>query len=127
MGPSSVLLDPCLRCSRVRLYLRVGSGVGHGEETGADVLLLEVLVGELLAVDGLATGAVTTGEVTTLEHELGDDAVERRALVAEALLAGAESAEVLGGLGDDVVVEGEVDATGLLCGVVSFCVDGELC
>jgi hypothetical protein len=42
--------------------------------------------------------------------------VERRALVAEALLAGAESAEVLGGLGDNVVKEVEVDATGLLCG-----------
>ena len=56
--------------------LRVGAGVGHGEEAGADVLLLEVLVGELLAVDGLAAGAVAAGEVTSLEHELGDDAVE---------------------------------------------------
>lgn len=67
------------------------------------------------------------GEVTTLEHEVGDDTVEARALVAEALLARAESAEVLlqvmkrrqlgslqlstrtaaqthGSLGDDVVV-----------------------
>ena len=59
---------------------------------------------------------VTAGEVTALEHEVGDDTVERRALVAEALLAGAESAEVLGGLGDNVVKEVEVDATGLLCG-----------
>jgi hypothetical protein len=41
--------------------------------------------------------------------------VERRALVAEALLAGAESTEVLSGLGDNVVKEVEVDATGLLC------------
>jgi hypothetical protein len=48
---------------------------------------------------------VATGEVTTLEHELGDDAVEAGALVVEglaglagALLAGAESAEVLGSL-----------------------------
>ena len=91
---------------------------------------LEVLVGELLAVDGLATSAlledvsvlrsaqlgcvvrsyVATGEVTTLEHELGDDTVELGAGVAEALLASAESAEVLSGLGDNVVVEGEVDA-----------------
>jgi len=91
---------------------------------------LEVLVGKLLAVDGLATSAlledvsvlrsaqlgcvvcsyVATGEVTTLEHELGDHAVELGAGVAEALLASAESAEVLSGLGDDIVVEGEVDA-----------------
>ena len=48
---------------------------------------------------------VAAGEVTTLEHELGDDAVEAGALVVEglaalssALLAGAESAEVLSGL-----------------------------
>ena len=38
--------------------LRVGAGVGHGEETGAGVLLVEVLVGELLAVDGLAASAL---------------------------------------------------------------------
>jgi hypothetical protein len=58
---------------------------------------------------------VTTGEVTTLEHEVRDDSVEGRALVTEALLASAESAEVLGGLGDDVIVEVEVDATILCC------------
>jgi hypothetical protein len=38
--------------------LRVGAGVGHGEKTGAGVLLDEVLIGELLAIDGLATGAL---------------------------------------------------------------------
>lgn len=104
------------------MSLRVGASVGHGEETGTSVLDVEVLVGELLAVDGLATGAVTTGEITTLKHELGDDAVESRALVAEALLAGAESAEVLSGLGDDVIVELEVDAAGLLCVVYQLSV-----
>jgi hypothetical protein len=91
----------------------VGAGVGHGKKTGAVVLLLEVLVGELLAVDGLATSAVATGEVTTLEHEIGDDTVEGRALVAEAVLASAELLEVAGGLGDDVVVELEVNAASL--------------
>lgn len=55
---------------------------------------------------------VAAGEVTALEHELRDDAVELAAGVAEALLAGAEGAEVLGGLGDDVVEELEVDAAG---------------
>ena len=58
---------------------------------------------------------VAAGEVTALEHELRDDAVEARAGVAEALLAGAESAEVFGGLGDDVVVEVELDAASLGC------------
>jgi hypothetical protein len=92
----------------------VGAGVGHGEQTRFVVLQVEVLISELLTVDGLATSAVTTGEVTTLEHEVRDDSVEGRALVTEALLASAESAEVLGGLGDDVIVEVEVDAT-ILC------------
>lgn len=58
---------------------------------------------------------VATGEVTALEHELGDNAVEGRALVAEALLTSAESTEVLGSLGNNVVVEVEVDAAALGC------------
>merc|ERR1711991_151902 len=82
----------------------VGAGVGHGKDAGAGVLQCEVLVLELLAVDGLAAGAVTAREVTTLEHEVRDDTVEDAALVvqglagaASALLAGAESTEVLRG------------------------------
>lgn len=55
---------------------------------------------------------VTTSEVSTLKHEVGNDTVELAALVAEALLAGAQGAEVLGGLGDDIVEELEVDAAG---------------
>ena len=42
--------------------------------------------------------------------------MELGALVAKALLAGAESLEVLSGLGDDVVEELEVDAARSLCG-----------
>lgn len=55
---------------------------------------------------------VATGEVTTLEHEVGDHTVELGAGVAEALLASAESAEVLSSLGDNIFEEGEVDAAG---------------
>jgi hypothetical protein len=48
--------------SRVRRefvnYVRSGTSVGHGEDTGASVLQVEVLVLELLAVDGLATSAL---------------------------------------------------------------------
>jgi hypothetical protein len=65
-------------------------------------------------VDGVSTH-VATGEVTTLEHEVRDDTVELGARVAEALLASAESTEVLDGLGDNVVEELEVDAAGALC------------
>ena len=42
--------------------------------------------------------------------------MEFGALVSKALLASAESTEVLSCLGDDVVEELEVDATGLRCG-----------
>lgn len=41
-----------------RSNLRVGAGVGHGQQTGAVVLQLEVLIGKLLAVDGLAASAL---------------------------------------------------------------------
>ena len=37
-----------------------------------------------------------------LAHEVGDDTVEGGSLVAVSLLAGAQGAEVLAGLGDDV-------------------------
>lgn len=62
----------------------------------------EVLVLEFVAVDGLSAGAVVVGEVTTLAHEVGDDAVECGALVSVALFAGAQGAEVLACLGNDI-------------------------
>jgi len=89
----------------------VGTSIGHGQHAGLGVSFLKVLIRKLLAVDRLATGAITTGEVATLQHELWDDSVEGRALVAEALLASAESTEVLGSLGNYIVVEDEVDPT----------------
>jgi len=91
----------------------VGTCVGHGQETRSGVLHLEVLVCEFLAVDGLATSAIATSEVSTLQHELRNDAVELATLVSEALLASAESTEVLGSLWDYIVIEVEVDTTPL--------------
>ena len=58
---------------------------------------------------------VTTSEISTLKHELRDDTMELAARVAEALLAGAEGTEVLGGLWDGLVEELEVDAGRTLC------------
>nr|XP_003188721.1 hypothetical protein ANI_1_1028064 [Aspergillus niger CBS 513.88] len=43
--------------------LRVGTSVGHGEETGLVVLVDEVLIGELLTVDGATTGLLTLWRV----------------------------------------------------------------
>lgn len=95
------------------------------------MLLLEVLVCEFLSVDRFSTGAlsepssacvrrsfqrtthIAASEVTSLEHEFGDHTVEFRVFVAEALLARAQRAEVLDGLGDNVIEEVEVDATRL--------------
>jgi hypothetical protein len=50
--------------------VRVGSGVGHGQDALLGVLELEVLVLELGTIDGLATSAVALGEVTALDHEV---------------------------------------------------------
>jgi len=83
------------------------------------VLASKVLVGKLLAVDRFTTGSVAAGEVTTLKHELRNDAVEGRASVSKALLAGAESTEVLSSLRDDVVKEVEVDAARLIANLAS--------
>ena len=58
---------------------------------------------------------VTTGEITTLKHELRNHTVELAARVTEALLAGAELAEVLDGLGDNVVEKLEVDTARAGC------------
>jgi len=90
----------------------VGAGIGHGEDAGSDVLLDEILVGELFAVDGLAAGAVAAGKVASLAHEAGNDAVEGGPRIAEPLLPGAESAEVLTGFWNDVSVQLHHDAPG---------------
>lgn len=78
----------------------VRPSVRHGEAPDK-VLDLKVLIRELGTIDGLATRAIVVREVAALDHELGDDAMERRALVAEAHLAGAELLEVLRCLRDD--------------------------
>jgi hypothetical protein len=74
------------------------------------VAQLEVLILELVAVDRLSastcthlvlcklTGCrdsrtITSGKITTLDHEILDDTVEGRVLVAKALLASSQSAE----------------------------------
>lgn len=54
-------------------------------------------------------------EIASLDHEVIDDAVEVRVFVPELLAAGtgvanAELSEIVGGLGDDAVVELELEA-----------------
>lgn len=80
------------------------------------MLEAKVLIGKLVTVDRLAAGAVVVGEVTTLQHEAWDDAVERRALEAKTLLAGAQGAEVLGRLRYDVGAKFHHNAASRLVG-----------
>lgn len=95
-----------MRCADEELgSVGVWSSVGHGQDASVSVLQGEVLISKLVAVDGLSTGSVVVGEVTALTHEARDDAVEGAALVAEALVAGAEGAEVLRSLGHHVGTE----------------------
>jgi hypothetical protein len=72
-----------------------------------------------ISVSSNASTHVASGEVTTLEHEVGNDTVELGAGVAKALLAGAESAEVLYRLGYDIVEQLKVDAALVCCRNVS--------
>lgn len=82
--------------------------VRHGQQERLLMLALKILVFKLLAIDRLAACTIARREVSTLQHEGFYDAVEGGALVVEGyasgaitLLAGAESPEVLCGLGDD--------------------------
>jgi len=88
----------------------VRSSISHRQYARAGVCTLEVLIGELIAVDRLSTGTIATSEIATLDHEFGNDPVEDGALVSKALLASAESTEVLDRPWDIVVEEVEHDA-----------------
>ncbi len=68
---------------------------------------------------GLGRAYVATGEVTTLEHELRNHAMELGTSISKSLFAGAKSTEILGSLGDNIIIEIEVDAAALFCPVVS--------
>ena len=57
-------------------YVGSETGIGHGEDSRAGVLLQEVLVGKLGAIDRLTSSAVSCGEVASLAHKPSDHAVE---------------------------------------------------
>ena len=70
--------------------------IRNGRQTGSGVFQREILIVEAFAVDGQGAGAIAVDEIAALTHEAGNDAMKGRILVAEALLAGAQSAEILG-------------------------------
>lgn len=57
---------------------------------------------------------IATSEVTPLKHELGDHTVEFRARVSETLLASTKGTKVVCRLGDNIIIELEVDAARLV-------------
>lgn len=100
----------------------VRTAVRHREETRTRVLQSEILIGETISVDGLATSTISGSKVSSLSirnehcrnlaHELRNNAMEGATLVVEllsrlsdTLLSGAETAEVLSGLGDNIGTE----------------------
>lgn len=85
------------------------TSVGHGQETRLGVLELEVLIGKLGTVDGLSTSTVASSKVTTLEHKVRNDSMKRATFVTESVLTSAELSEVLGRLGNYIIVELEDD------------------
>ena len=94
--------------------------ISHETFTWSSVLQAEVFVFKLVAIDRLAASSIASCKVTTLSkdrimpltppcrlnphltHEVGNDPVEGGTLEAEALLASAQSAEVLAGLRHNV-------------------------
>jgi hypothetical protein len=105
------------------LTIGVRTSVGHAQQPGLGVFDLEVLIIEFLSVDGFSASAIAFGEVSTLDHELGDDTMEARALVAEAMLTGGELEEVPGCLWDLVAVETHDDAAEGLATLLNVKVD----
>lgn len=66
---------------------------------------LQAVSAHLLAVDGLPTSSIVVGEVTALEHELRNDTVENRLLVAETVGTSAQLAEVACRFGCNAVLK----------------------
>ena len=91
------------------------------------MLQLKVLIIELSAINTLSTRPVAHGKITTLDHELLDYTMKNRAFIGKLfstlafpLLARAESAKVVGGLRNYVVVELEDDSS------FGFLADGDV-
>jgi hypothetical protein len=78
------------------------------------VFELEIFILELGPVYALPARTVVIRKVPALAHELGDDAMEGAAGVAETLLAGAKGAEILGRFRDDVRAQFERNAAQVL-------------
>ena len=81
----------------------------------------QIFIFELNTVDGFTAGSIADGEISTLDHKAWDDAMEDAVGISErqigvgreSLFARAERSEVLGRLGNLVLVELKDDALGV--------------
>jgi len=94
--------------------------VSHGEQERLGVPDREPFVSELHTVDRFTTSAIPSSEVAALQHEIFDNAMERRAsveqrysLASDTPLTSAKGTEVLGGARHQVAVKLEDDAASL--------------
>jgi len=62
----------------MRGFLRVWSGVGHGQKSWLGVLSGEVLIGELLTIDGLATSALRAMSANSLMNDTNREHIRYR-------------------------------------------------
>lgn len=56
---------------------------------------LEVLICKFLAIDGFSAGSISSCKISSLNHEILNNAVKGRTLIAEAFFASRKGAKVL--------------------------------
>ena len=115
-------------CDKELGSIGILSCISHGKEPRLFVFDIKILICSLfqhenpkwiswrrtfktLVVNWLATSAIAPGEITTLNHKFRDRTMERGSLVAEAMFSSRELAKILCGLGDNVIIEFENDAS----------------
>ena len=91
--------------------------IGHAQHPNTRVLQLKVLVRESPSINALAAAPISPRKVSPLQHEVGNDSMERRALVAnlfadfnDAIAAFAKLFEVEDSLGHGFAIEAHLDA-----------------
>ena len=111
-----------VRCCRRRNVplrpVRIAPCVRHAQQPWFVMFRLEALVGKVGPINGLATRPIGADKVATLDHQTGDDAVDRRALVVhwhpgqrvEPSLPRDQRTEVLGRLWQPVSPQLDLDA-----------------
>jgi hypothetical protein len=95
--------------------------IGHREHIRMSMVDLKGFIRERDPIDGHATCSVVVSDVSSLDHELGDDSMHDGGLVGEEMGGGVgggvgvaytELAEIVAGVGGDVIEEGEDHTAG---------------